>query len=69
MQDEVERFMDSPAWEYSKAAGGRAFTILMREGLTAAWDELMIAIDPEGETHAYRVCRGGADHTYMVDSI
>ena len=27
----------------------------MEEGFPAAWDELILSIDPEGETHAYKV--------------
>ena len=55
MSYEVNNFLNSPAWEYSKQAGERVYDTLMEEGVFEAWDELMVSLDPEGATHAYRV--------------
>ena len=55
MSDEVDRFIESPEYEYAKQAGERVFDTLMHEGVFEAWVELLIALAPQGETHAYRV--------------
>ena len=54
MSDEVDRFIESPEYEYAKQAGERVLDTLMHEGVFEAWVELLIALAPQGETHAYR---------------
>ena len=55
LKDALNNFFTSPAWEEMKGTGEKIRYKFMEEGFTAAWDELILSIDPEGETHAYRV--------------
>ena len=55
MSYEVNQFLNSPAWEHSKQSGARVFDTLVEDGVFEAWNELMVSLDPEGATHAYKV--------------
>ena len=55
LKDAVNNFFTSPAWEDMKNTTAQINHILWTKGFGPAWEELVIALDPEGETNAYRV--------------
>lgn len=57
IKDAIMNFFTSPAWAETKKTMGMFYEELRRNGWYHAWDELLIQLDPEGETNAYRVSR------------
>jgi len=54
VKDAIKNFFNSPAWEEMKDTFYALCMGLKTHGYKHAWDEFVIKIDPEGETHAYR---------------
>ena len=61
LKEALNNFFTSPAWEEMKATGEKIRVRLLEEGVSGAWDEFIVSIDPEGETHAYRVSVSGRE--------
>ena len=55
LKDALNNLFTSPAWEEMKNTGEKIKHRLHQRGFSAAWEEFVISLDPEGETHAYRV--------------
>jgi len=55
IKDAIKNFFNSPAWEQMKDTFRFLWTGWRTHGYRHAWDEFVMKIDPEGETHAYRV--------------
>ena len=55
LKDAAENFFNSEVWEDTKETGARLWGIYLDEGIGRLWQEFVAAMDPEGETHAYKV--------------
>ena len=55
LKDALNNFFTSPAWEEMKGTGEKIRHKFVQDGFSEAWEEFIVSIDPEGETHAYRV--------------
>ena len=55
LKDAVTNFFNSPAWSHTKETMWQLYKYLQENSWEEAWKEFVLSIDPEGETHAYKV--------------
>ena len=55
LKNAVTNFFNSPAWSHTKETLLQLYQYVQKEGWEEAWKEFVVAIDPEGETHAFKV--------------
>lgn len=63
LKDAVTNFFSSPAWSHTKETLLQLYQYVQKEGWEEAWKEFVVAIDPEGETHAFKVLDVPSDAT------
>lgn len=66
VKDAVTNFFNSPAWSHTKDTLWQLYSYIQEKGWEEAWKEFIVSIDPEGETHAYKVLGVASDATDKV---
>jgi hypothetical protein len=56
MKDAIRHVFMSPVWAEKQQTARRLYSQLTAEGFDSFWRELNVALDPEGEERAYKVC-------------
>lgn len=59
VREAVNNFFNSPAWQETKDTLKQLYDYYQVHGWNKVWEEFVQALDPEGETHAYKVNLGG----------
>lgn len=63
LKDSVHNFLNSPAWARDKETMWMLYNEWHLHGTAHTWHKLMVALDPEGEDHAYEVLGVSPDIT------
>ncbi|XP_067931671.1 dnaJ homolog subfamily C member 22-like [Watersipora subatra] len=66
LREAVENFFTSPAWKETKDTLNQLYNYYKHHGWKTIWEEIVSAIDPQGEAHAYEVL-GVSDSASYAD--
>ena len=55
LREAVHNFFTSPAWKETKETLNQFYTYYSHHGWKALWNEIVDALDPQGEANAYKV--------------
>ncbi|XP_067933292.1 dnaJ homolog subfamily C member 22-like [Watersipora subatra] len=66
LREAVENFFTSPAWKETKDTLNQLYNYYKHHGWKTIWEEIVSAMDPQGEAHAYEVL-GVSDSASYAD--